>query len=139
MRMILCDDHDLVVLSLTRLFERHGHEVVATAHRPAELIGLVERYHPDLCVLEVVTQGDEPIGEAMGSIAACARHTDVVVAPVTTTTSVCRAQAAIDPIASPMGSSPCVTTSSTHKSGWYRSTRPISSAGRCAVATTSWP
>ena len=31
MRIILCDDHDLVVLSLTKLFEQHGHEVVASS------------------------------------------------------------------------------------------------------------
>ena len=65
MRIILCDDHDLVVLSLTKLFEQHGHEVVATVRRPTDLPALVDRHRPDLCVLEVVTQGDEPIGDAM--------------------------------------------------------------------------
>ena len=79
MRIILCDDHDLVVLSLTKLFEQHGHEVVASVRRPTDLPALVDRHQPDLCVLEVVTQGDEPIGDAMTSIAACASSTDVVV------------------------------------------------------------
>ncbi|WP_426573881.1 LuxR C-terminal-related transcriptional regulator [Aquihabitans sp. McL0605] len=84
MRMILCDDQELVVLSLTRLFEGHGHDVVAVAHRPAELAELVEEYRPDVCVLEVVTRGDEPIGDAMSSIAAIAGQTDVVVVTCST-------------------------------------------------------
>ena len=79
MRIILGDGPDLVTRSLTQLFEQHGHEVVAATNQPAELAGLVERHHPDVCIMEVATAREGPIGGAMRSITACASHTDVVV------------------------------------------------------------
>src|SRR5262245_49197646 len=79
MRMILCDDHEIVILSLKRLFEGRGHEVVATSHEPGELPGLVERHRPDVCVLELVYRNDEETGDPLRSISACAEMTDVVV------------------------------------------------------------
>ncbi|HWJ61937.1 MAG TPA: response regulator transcription factor [Acidimicrobiales bacterium] len=79
MRIILGDGPELVAMSLTKLFEEHGHQVVAATAEPTELAGLVEQHHPDVCVLEVATPREEPIDAAMRSIRACAGHTDVVV------------------------------------------------------------
>jgi DNA-binding NarL/FixJ family response regulator len=79
MRMILCAEQELALISLRRLFEGRGHEMVATAHRPGELPDLVERHHPDLCVLDVVYHSGSRTEDPAGSIAQCSRLTDVVV------------------------------------------------------------
>jgi two-component system nitrate/nitrite response regulator NarL len=79
MRIILGDGPELVAMSLTKLFEEHGHQVVAATAEPSDLVGLVEHHHPDVCVLEIATPRDEPIDHAMQSIRACSEHTDVVV------------------------------------------------------------
>jgi DNA-binding NarL/FixJ family response regulator len=77
--MVLCDEQELAIISLRRLFEGRGHEVVATAHQPSELPDLVERHQPDLCVLDVVYHEGGRTGDSARSIAECARFTEVVV------------------------------------------------------------
>ncbi|HWJ60793.1 MAG TPA: response regulator transcription factor [Acidimicrobiales bacterium] len=79
MRIVLGDGPDFVVQSLTRLFEQHGHAVVAATTDPAELVRLVDEHRPDVCVLEVASPRSERITAAMQAVRSCARRTDVVV------------------------------------------------------------
>ncbi len=53
MRVILVDDHSLVVEGLTNLLTAHGIEVVGTAGDGLEALGVAQRCHPDLILMDV--------------------------------------------------------------------------------------
>lgn len=79
MRIIICDDHPIVVLSLTQLFRGSGHEVVATGDRPDGLRALVAVHRPDVCVLDLVYGDVGDTTAAIDAVAAIAPLTDVIV------------------------------------------------------------
>ncbi len=79
MRIMLCDDHPIVMISMTMLFEAHGHEVVATTQRPENLPDLVGQFEPDVCVLDLRFGDRADASEALAAIAAISTSTDVVV------------------------------------------------------------
>ncbi len=58
MRVLVCDDHPIVLLSMTMLIEASGHEVVATTDDPSEVAGLVDSQAPDVCLLDLLFHGD---------------------------------------------------------------------------------
>jgi two-component system, NarL family, nitrate/nitrite response regulator NarL len=51
-RIVLCDDHDLFLESLAYVLRSHGHEVWET-RSPREAVLATERFHPDVCVLDI--------------------------------------------------------------------------------------
>lgn len=79
MRIIVCDDHPIVVLSLTDLFRASGHEVVATADRPEALLDLVTTHRPDVCVLDLIYDGAADAVAALAAVHDIAGLTDVIV------------------------------------------------------------
>ena len=54
MRLALCDEQWLFASVLAAAFDRQGHEVLITTEQPEELLAAAIRFHPDLCVLDVV-------------------------------------------------------------------------------------
>lgn len=71
MRVLLCDDHPIVVIANAMLLEAHGHEIVASTYRPDEVAALVVEHGPDLCVIDLL------YGEARDSVAALVAIRDV--------------------------------------------------------------
>ena len=53
MRLVVCDDHRLLVDALTMALQDEGHEVVATPVRPGEAVDAVRVHQPDACLLDV--------------------------------------------------------------------------------------
>ncbi len=79
MRICICDDHPIVVLSMVALFEAHGHEVVGTVGHPALVPGLVAEQRPDVCVLDLLYDDVPDALAALAAIGAVAPQTDVIV------------------------------------------------------------
>ncbi|MEO6987050.1 MAG: response regulator transcription factor [Aquihabitans sp.] len=79
MRIILCDDHPIVVVSMALMLESRGHEVVATANHPRSLCALVQDLHPDACLLDLLYEGESMIVSALDALDQIASITDVVV------------------------------------------------------------
>lgn len=52
MRILLCDDHVLLTEALASLLSSSGHEVLV-AHTPHAALDLLERQHPEVCILDV--------------------------------------------------------------------------------------
>lgn len=53
MRIVLCDDHRLLLEALATALATHGLTIEATATTPAEAVRAVERNDPDLLLLDV--------------------------------------------------------------------------------------
>ena len=53
MRLVVCDDHRLLVDALALALQDEGHEVVATPVRPGEAVDAVRVHQPDACLLDV--------------------------------------------------------------------------------------
>lgn len=53
MRIVVCDDHVLLLEALGMALEASGHEVVALATHPDEAVAAVGEHHPDVCLLDV--------------------------------------------------------------------------------------
>jgi DNA-binding NarL/FixJ family response regulator len=52
-RIVIAEDSVLLRAGLTRLLADAGEEVVATVDNADDLLAVVERHHPDLCVVDV--------------------------------------------------------------------------------------
>ncbi|HEV7194565.1 MAG TPA: response regulator transcription factor [Pedococcus sp.] len=53
MRLVVCDDHRLLLEALGLALESCGHQVVALAVHPDDAVEAVGTYHPDVCLLDV--------------------------------------------------------------------------------------
>lgn len=53
MRLLICDDHRLLVEALSMALNAHGHTVVATAFDPHEAVEAAREHQPDVCLLDV--------------------------------------------------------------------------------------
>lgn len=53
MRLVICDDHRLLVEALSAAIVRAGHTVAAIARTPAEALDAVERHRPDVLLLDL--------------------------------------------------------------------------------------
>lgn len=78
MQLVLCDDHPIVVHSMAEMFRAHGHEPVASALRPEQLMDLVRRHRPHVCVTDLLF-GDEGPDVVLDVIAQISPFVDVVV------------------------------------------------------------
>lgn len=53
MKILICDDEHLAVERLNRLLQQLGYDVVATAQNGVQAIEMVEKYQPDVILLDV--------------------------------------------------------------------------------------
>ena len=53
MRLMVCDDHRLLLEALSMALQNSGHTVVATAVDPDEAVEAARKYQPDVCLLDV--------------------------------------------------------------------------------------
>jgi two-component system nitrate/nitrite response regulator NarL len=53
MRLLICDDHRLLVDALSMALNDKGHTVVATAFDPDEAVAAAREHQPDMCLLDV--------------------------------------------------------------------------------------
>jgi two-component system nitrate/nitrite response regulator NarL len=53
MRIVVCDDHRLLLEALGMALSASGHDVVALASRPEEAVTAVATHRPDVCLLDV--------------------------------------------------------------------------------------
>ena len=53
MRLLVCDDHRLLLEALSMALADKGHWVVATALDPDEAVEAAREHHPDVCLLDV--------------------------------------------------------------------------------------
>jgi two-component system nitrate/nitrite response regulator NarL len=65
MRLLVCDDHRVLVEALSIALSDHGHTVVATAFDPEEAVEAAREHQPDACLLDVYF----PDGNGLSAIA----------------------------------------------------------------------
>ena len=65
MRLLICDDHKMLIEGLSLVLSDNGHTIVATAHDPGEAVEAARHHRPDLCLLDV----NFPDGNGLGAIA----------------------------------------------------------------------
>jgi DNA-binding NarL/FixJ family response regulator len=53
MRLVLCDDHRILIESLAVALQARGHDVRAAATTPEECVRAVAEHHPDVCLLDL--------------------------------------------------------------------------------------
>ncbi|HEY8823030.1 MAG TPA: response regulator transcription factor [Dermatophilaceae bacterium] len=53
MRLILCDDHRMLLDALSLALNSSGHTVVATAIDPDEAVDAARQHQPDVCLLDI--------------------------------------------------------------------------------------
>ncbi len=53
MRIIICDDHLLLMEAMGMAFAEHGHEVVGQGTIPEHAVELARQHRPDVCLLDV--------------------------------------------------------------------------------------
>lgn len=53
MRLVLCDDHEVLAQALAVALEARGHQVLAVTTTPAAGVAAVEAFRPDICLLDV--------------------------------------------------------------------------------------
>ncbi len=77
MRLLICDDHKLLVEALSMALSDKGHTVVATAFDPDEAVEAAREHQPDACLLDVYFPCGDGLG-AIGRIHDVSPHTKVV-------------------------------------------------------------
>jgi two-component system nitrate/nitrite response regulator NarL len=77
MRLLLCDDHVLLMEALAVALTARGHEVVATVDDPGAVAEVAERLAPDVCILDITFPAGDGI-EAVREIATRAPATKVL-------------------------------------------------------------
>lgn len=80
MRILLCDDHRLLVETFASLMTASGHEIVDCVLDPEEAVEVVGRERVDVCVMDMNFDGREDAGiDAIGSIIQASPTTKVAV------------------------------------------------------------
>jgi two-component system, NarL family, nitrate/nitrite response regulator NarL len=59
MRLVLCDDHRILVESLAVALQARGHDVLAAVTTPEDCVRAVAENHPDACLLDLYLPGRE--------------------------------------------------------------------------------
>jgi two-component system nitrate/nitrite response regulator NarL len=59
MRLVLCDDHRILVESLAVALQARGYEVLAATTTAEECVAAVAEYRPDVCLLDLYLPGKE--------------------------------------------------------------------------------
>jgi two-component system nitrate/nitrite response regulator NarL len=53
MRIVLCDDHQLLLDAFASALRDRGHDIVATAHTAAGGVDAVREHRPDVCIMDL--------------------------------------------------------------------------------------
>ncbi len=69
MRLVVCDDHLLLVEALVDALVANGHQVVAVATDPVSVVDKVVELQPDVCVLDLSFPGERSGLDAAAAIA----------------------------------------------------------------------
>jgi len=69
MKIVICDDHGLLVEVLSAAIERAGHTVAAIASTPAEGLLAVERHRPDVLLLDLMFPNGDSLETARTIVA----------------------------------------------------------------------
>lgn len=69
LRLVLCDDHVMLLEGLAAALTASGHEVAATTPDPNQVVGIVAELRPDVCILDV----GFPDGDGMQAAAEIAK------------------------------------------------------------------
>jgi two-component system nitrate/nitrite response regulator NarL len=77
MRLMVCDDHKLLLDALSMALTDNGHTVVATAIDPDEAVEAARKHQPDVCLLDVNFPHSNGL-TAIGRIHAVSPETKVV-------------------------------------------------------------
>jgi len=78
MRIVICDDHRLLVEALATAIVRAGHTVVAVAWTPADALVAVERHRPDVLLLDLTFPNGDSLEAAREVVARHPRTRTVV-------------------------------------------------------------
>jgi two-component system nitrate/nitrite response regulator NarL len=82
MRLLLCDDHVMLLEALATALTAHGHEVVGTVADPGQAADLAARLEPDICILDIAFPSGDGIA-ALQEIVARAPSTKVLMLSAT--------------------------------------------------------
>jgi two-component system nitrate/nitrite response regulator NarL len=77
MRLVICDDHRLLLDALSLVLSHHGHIVLATVLDPDAAVEAAREHQPDVCLLDVHFPDGNGL-HAIGRIHAASPHTKVV-------------------------------------------------------------
>jgi two-component system nitrate/nitrite response regulator NarL len=61
-KILLCDDHRLLVETLAALLRANGHEIVGCSLSPEEAVDVVRSEHVDVCVMDMSFAGEGDAG-----------------------------------------------------------------------------
>ncbi|MEP7017236.1 MAG: response regulator transcription factor, partial [Actinomycetota bacterium] len=78
MRLLICDDHALLVEALSLALTAKGHVVAATASNPDDAVEAAREHQPDACLLDLHFPQANGIS-AIGRIHGVSIHTKVVI------------------------------------------------------------
>jgi two-component system nitrate/nitrite response regulator NarL len=78
MKLVLCDDHALLLDALQPALARHGHEVLALTVTPQAAVDAVRRYQPDVLLLDVSFPEDSGL-RVVGDVLEASPGTKVVI------------------------------------------------------------
>ena len=90
MRLLLCDDHLLLLEALAAALTARGHEIVGTVADPAAVAEAAERLAPDVCILDITFPTGDGI-EAARELASRAPETKVLMLSATSDPTLVRA------------------------------------------------
>jgi two-component system, NarL family, nitrate/nitrite response regulator NarL len=57
LRLVLCDDHQILAQALAAALQARGHQVLAVTRDPVTGVAAVLAYDPDICILDVLFPG----------------------------------------------------------------------------------
>jgi two-component system nitrate/nitrite response regulator NarL len=77
-RIVVCDDHRLLVEVITAAIVKAGHTVAAIASTPAEALAAVERHRPDVLLLDLMFPHGDSLETARTVVARYPRTRTVV-------------------------------------------------------------
>jgi two-component system nitrate/nitrite response regulator NarL len=90
MRLLLCDDHALLLEALAVALTARGHDVVATVTDPGAVAEVAERCAPDVCILDIAFPSGDGL-EAAREIADRSPATKVLILSATSDPALVRA------------------------------------------------
>jgi DNA-binding NarL/FixJ family response regulator len=59
LRLVLCDDHQILAQALAAALQAHGHQVLSVTTDPATGVAAVAAHDPDICILDVRFSGED--------------------------------------------------------------------------------